>query len=82
MFAENRARVEKAQASNDDDLTVMLESFAGKAIPPRQDAQAIASDYGHGYAEARQQIESLKVSHLRAMEIMDKAAVEAGIDMV
>ncbi|WP_165071817.1 hypothetical protein [Desulfovibrio sp. ZJ200] len=82
VFAENRARVEKAQASNDDDLTVMLETFAGKAIPPKQDAHAIASDYGQGYAETRQQIESLKVSHLRAMEIMDKAAVEAGIDMV
>lgn len=82
VFAENRAKVEKAQSANDDDLTVMLETFAGKAIPPKQNVQAIATDYGHGYAETRQQIESLKASHFQAMEIMDRAAIEAGIDMV
>lgn len=81
-LAEKRARIEKAQEKNDEDLTAMLSEFAGKVRPPRQDSRTIEKNYGESYTEARQQMEDLRTTHREALEIMDKAAIEAGIDMV
>lgn len=81
-LAEKHARVEQAQEKNDTDLTAMLDDFAGKVHPPKQDARAIEQNYGRSYAEAREQIEELRSLHREVITIMDEAAIEAGIDMV
>ncbi len=82
ILAEKRAHIEQAQEKNEADLSIMIDDFAGKPHPPKQDIQAIKQNYGQKYAEARQQIEDLRHTYSEVMAIMDKAAIEAGIDMV
>ncbi len=76
------AEVEKAQEIQDEDLTAILNDFAGKVTPPQQDIQTIGRTYGKDYADTRTRIQDLRAAHREVMDIMDQAALEAGIDMV
>ncbi len=82
LVAKNKKKVEQTQAKNDDDLGAMLETFAGKVSPPPQSVSKIKQQYGQGYSDTRQQINDLRAVHREAMNIMNAAANEAGIDMV
>lgn len=81
-LAESRSKTQATQERNDIDLTAMLEECAGKVTPPKQDVQSIQQNYSRGYAETRQQVDSLRASHRDALEIMSNAAIQAGIDTV
>ena len=81
-LAKNKKRVEATQAKNDDDLAVIQQDFAGKETPPPQNVKLIKTQYGQGYKTTRQQMDELRDVHREALNIMDSAALEAGIDMV
>lgn len=81
-IAEKQTKIRKIQENNDKDFTDMLDDFAGKATSPAQHISSIEKLYGDGYAQTRQQLDDLRDTHRKVMEIMDRAAIEAGIDMV
>lgn len=79
---QKRLRLKAEQDKNDEDLTAMMDDFAGKLSPPKQNVQKISVEYGQRYDTAVLEIQELHRIHKEAMQIMFQTATETGIDVI